>query len=203
VIGKISYCSQEPWIFNGSIQQMILCGNEMDSERYHRVIQATALERDFKQLPLGDSSIIGEGGVSLSGGQKTRVNLARCLSRVNLARCLYVDADIYLLDDPLSAVDAHVSDHIFQKVIRDLLRSKICILVTHQLQHLKDMDHDPLSAVDAHVSDHIFQKVIKDLLRSKICILVTHQLQHLKDMDHVILLKSVYQLQNVCIKCHS
>ena len=131
MIRKIAYCSQEPWIFNGSIQQMILCGKEMDSERYYRVIQATALEKDFKQLPLGDSSIIGEGGVSLSGGQKTRVNLARCL---------YVDADIYLLDDPFSAVDAHVSDHIFQKAIKGFLREKICVLVTHQLQHLNDMD---------------------------------------------------------------
>lgn len=131
VIGKIAYCSQEPWIFNGSIRQMILCGKEMDSERYYRVIQASALEKDFRQLPLGDSSIIGEGGVSLSGGQK---------ARVNLARCLYVDADIYLLDDPLSAVDAHVSDHIFKKVIKGFLREKICVLVTHQLQHLTDTD---------------------------------------------------------------
>ena len=77
----------------------------MDTERYHRVIQAAALEQDFAQLPQGDSSIIGEGGVSLSGGQR---------ARVNLARCLYVNADIYLLDDILSAVDVHVGEFLMK-----------------------------------------------------------------------------------------
>ena len=103
----------------------------MDPERYYRVLRAAALEQDFKQLPQGDSSIIGEGGISLSGGQK---------ARVNLARCLYVDADIYLLDDPLSAVDTHVGAHIFQKAIKGFLHGKIRILVTHHLQHLKGSD---------------------------------------------------------------
>ena len=98
VDGRIAYASQEYWIITGSIRQNILCGAEMDPERYHRVIQAAALEQDFARLPQGDSSIIGEGGVSLSGGQK---------ARVNLARALYIDADIYLLDDPFSEVDAH------------------------------------------------------------------------------------------------
>lgn len=131
VIGKIAYCSQEPWIFNGSIRQLILCGKEMNFDRYNQVIQATALDKDLSQLPDGDSSIIGEDGVSLSGGQK---------ARVNLARCLYLEADIYLLDDPLSAVDAHVASHIFQHAIKNLLRDKICVLVSHQLQRLKAMD---------------------------------------------------------------
>jgi len=131
VEGRIAYCSQEPWIITGSIRQNILCGSEMDPERYHRVIRATALEKDFKQLPMGDYSVIGEGGVSLSGGQK---------ARINLARCLYVDADIYLLDDPLSAVDIHVGTHLFEKAIKRFLHGKIRVLVTHQLQHLKDTD---------------------------------------------------------------
>jgi len=103
----------------------------MDTGRYNQVIRATALDKDLNQLPDGDSSIIGEDGVSLSGGQK---------ARVNLARCLYVEADIYLLDDPLSAVDAHVASHIFQHAIKNFLRDKICVLVTHQLPRLKDMD---------------------------------------------------------------
>jgi len=131
VIGKIAYCSQEPWIFNGSIRQLILCGKEMNFDRYNQVIRATALDKDLNQLPDGDSSIIGEDGVSLSGGQK---------ARVNLARCLYVEADIYLLDDPLSAVDAHVASHIFQHAIKNLLCDKICVLVSHQLHRLKAMD---------------------------------------------------------------
>lgn len=131
VQGRIAYCSQEPWIITGTIRQNILCGNEMDLERYLRVIRATALEQDFDQLPQSDYSVIGEGGVSLSGGQK---------ARVNLARCLYVDADIYLLDDPLSAIDTRVGAHIFQKAIQGMLDGKIRILVTHQLQYLRGND---------------------------------------------------------------
>ena len=133
VEGKVAYCSQEPWIIKGTIRQNIACGKEIDFdiERYDRVIRAAALEKDFEQLPRGDLSIIGEGGVSLSGGQK---------ARVNLARCLYVDADIYLLDDPLSAVDTQVGCHIFQKAIKEFLRGKIRVLVTHHLEHLTDSD---------------------------------------------------------------
>jgi ATP-binding cassette subfamily C (CFTR/MRP) protein 4 len=132
VTGKIAYCSQEPWIITGTIRQNILCGAQMDPERYQQVIRVTALEQDLYKLPQGDYSIIGEGGISLSGGQK---------ARVNLARCLYVDADIYLLDDPLSAVDTHVGAHLVQRAIKRFLRDKIRILVTHQLQHIKNMDH--------------------------------------------------------------
>lgn len=131
VNGKIAYCSQEPWIFNGSIRQMILCGNKMNLVRYNQVIRATALDKDLSHLPDGDSSVIGEDGVSLSGGQK---------ARINLARCLYVEADIYLLDDPLSAVDAHVASHIFKHAIKNFLRDKICVFVSHQLKQLKDVD---------------------------------------------------------------
>lgn len=129
--GRVAYCSQEPWIITGSIRQNIICGNEFDLERYHQVIRAAALQKDFEQLPQRDSSIIGEGGVSLSGGQK---------ARVNLARCLYVDADIYLLDDPLSAVDTHVGSHIFQKAIKGFLHGKVRVLVTHHLEHLTSND---------------------------------------------------------------
>ena len=104
----------------------------MNVERYYQVIHATALEKDLEQLPQGDHSIIGEGSaISLSGGQK---------ARVNLARCLYVQADIYLLDDPLSAIDTEVGGQIFQRAIKMFLREKIVVLVTHQLQHLQATD---------------------------------------------------------------
>ena len=129
--GKIAYASQEPWIFVGTIRQNILCGLEYDEERYNQVIQAAALERDLRLFPNGDSTAVGERGVQLSGGQK---------ARVNLARCLYVDADIYLMDDPLSAVDTHVGHHLFDQAIKGFLRNKIRILATHQLQFLKDVD---------------------------------------------------------------
>ena len=129
--GKIAYASQEPWIFAGTICQNILCGLDYDEERYDQVIRASALQWDLHLLPQGDATTVGERGVQLSGGQK---------ARVNLARCLYVEADVYLMDDPLSAVDAHVGRHLFDQAINGFLRNKIRILVTHQLQYLKDVD---------------------------------------------------------------
>lgn len=93
---------------------------------------AAALLDDFKQLAHGDQTLVGDRGVSLSGGQK---------ARVNLARCLYQDADIYLMDDPLSAVDARVSRHLFEKCLKHFLKGKLRILVTHQLQYLSQADH--------------------------------------------------------------
>ncbi|XP_026805619.1 probable multidrug resistance-associated protein lethal(2)03659 isoform X1 [Rhopalosiphum maidis] len=132
VCGTLSYASQEPWLFNGSIQQNILFGSPMDYNRYEEVIKVCALKTDFKQLPYGDRSLVGERGVSLSGGQR---------ARVNLARAIYKQADIYLLDDPLSAVDTHVGKHIFEKCIKDYLKKKTCILITHQIQYLSSVDH--------------------------------------------------------------
>ena len=108
----------------------------MDKDRYDHVVKACALIKDFEQLPFGDKTIIGERGSSLSGGQK---------ARVSLARAVYRDAEIYLLDDPLSAVDAHVGRHLFDQCIgrRGFLgRSKATrILVTHQVHFLKEADH--------------------------------------------------------------
>ncbi|KAF0720220.1 putative multidrug resistance-associated protein lethal(2)03659 isoform X2, partial [Aphis craccivora] len=131
VSGTISYASQEPWLFNGSIQQNILFGSPMDHNRYKEVVKVCALKTDFKQLPYGDRSLVGERGVSLSGGQR---------ARVNLARAIYKEADIYLLDDPLSAVDTHVGKHLFEKCIKDYLKEKTCILITHQIQYLSSVD---------------------------------------------------------------
>lgn len=98
--GSVSYAAQEPWLFSSSVKQNILFGLPMDKEKYRKVVKCCALERDFELLPNGDRTLMGDRGVSLSGGQK---------ARINLARSLYRDASIYLLDDPLSAVDTHVS----------------------------------------------------------------------------------------------
>lgn len=130
--GKLSYAGQEPWLYESSIRNNILFVEEYDEKRYNEVCKVCALERDFDLLPNGDATICGERGISLSGGQK---------ARVNLARAIYKKADIYLLDDPLSAVDTHVGKHIFEKCIRDYLKDKVCILITHQLQYLKDVEH--------------------------------------------------------------
>lgn len=130
VDGTVSYAAQEAWLFEGSIRANIVFIEEYDERRYRQVVRVCALERDFKLLPFGDSTVVGERGISLSGGQK---------ARVNLARAVYKRADIYLLDDPLSAVDTHVGKHIFQECIQRFLRDKICVLVTHQLQYLKEV----------------------------------------------------------------
>lgn len=132
VNGEISYSSQEPWLFPGTVRQNILFGQEMDKMRYKIVVNKCALERDFTLLPYGDKTIVGERGVSLSGGQR---------ARINLARAVYKDADIYLLDDPLSAVDTHVGKQLFENCIVGYLKHKTVILITHQLQYLQDVDH--------------------------------------------------------------
>ncbi|GJQ86167.1 hypothetical protein Trydic_g13444 [Trypoxylus dichotomus] len=129
--GSISYASQEAWLFGSTVRGNILFGKEFDRNVYNKVVQACALEKDFKQFPHGDNTLVGERGVSLSGGQR---------ARINLARAVYRSADIYLLDDPLSAVDTHVGKHLFEECIMGYLGSKTRILVTHQLQYLKRAD---------------------------------------------------------------
>ncbi|XP_076648686.1 putative multidrug resistance-associated protein lethal(2)03659 isoform X2 [Halictus rubicundus] len=129
--GKIAYASQEPWLFAGSVRQNILFGKKMDTFRYDRVVKVCQLKRDFTLLPYGDKTIVGERGISLSGGQR---------ARINLARAVYAQADLYLFDDPLSAVDAHVGKHMFEECIDRFLRGTTRILVTHQLQYLRNVD---------------------------------------------------------------
>ncbi|KAG7502089.1 multidrug resistance-associated protein 4 isoform X1 [Solea senegalensis] len=132
VKGVLTYTSQQAWILPGTIRSNILFGKELDPEKYDQVLMACALKRDMDLLPGGDLAIVGDRGANLSGGQK---------ARVSLARALYQDADIYLLDDPLSAVDAEVGRHLFEECICGVLRKKPRILVTHQLQYLKAADH--------------------------------------------------------------
>ncbi|XP_063352993.1 ATP-binding cassette sub-family C member 4-like isoform X3 [Pelmatolapia mariae] len=131
VKGELTYTSQQPWILPGTIRSNILFGKELNLKKYDRVLRACALKRDMDLLPGGDLAIVGDRGANLSGGQK---------ARVSLARAVYQDADIYLLDDPLSAVDAEVGRHLFEECICGLLRKKPRILVTHQLQYLKAAD---------------------------------------------------------------
>ncbi|XP_022358423.1 multidrug resistance-associated protein 4 isoform X3 [Enhydra lutris kenyoni] len=128
VHGRIAYVSQQPWVFSGTVRSNILFGKKYEKERYEKVIKACALRKDLQLLEDGDLTVIGDRGATLSGGQK---------ARVNLARAVYQDADIYLLDDPLSAVDAEVGRHLFELCICQTLHEKITILVTHQLQYLK------------------------------------------------------------------
>lgn len=133
-VGKIAYVSQQAWIQNCTLQDNILFGKPMDRKRYNQVIAACALKPDIEMLPGGDQTEIGEKGINLSGGQK---------QRVSLARAVYNDADIYFLDDPLSAVDSHVGKHIFEQVLgpNGFLANKTRILVTHGITYLRDVDN--------------------------------------------------------------
>uniref|UniRef100_A0AAA9S4U5 ATP binding cassette subfamily C member 4 n=1 Tax=Bos taurus TaxID=9913 RepID=A0AAA9S4U5_BOVIN len=128
VHGRVAYVPQQPWEFPGTVKSNILFGKKYEKERYEKVIEACALKKDLQLLEEGDLTEIGDRGIPLSEGQK---------ARVSLARAVYQDADIYLLDDPLSAVDAIVSRHLFEQCVRQALKEKITILVTHQLQYLK------------------------------------------------------------------
>ena len=123
-----AFCPQYAWIQNASVRDNITFGKPFDRERYDRVVDACALRQDFDMLPDGDRTEIGERGITLSGGQK---------QRLNIARAVYFDSDIVLMDDPLSAVDAHVGRHIMDNAILGLLRDKCRILATHQLHVLR------------------------------------------------------------------
>lgn len=132
--GGIAYVSQQAWIQNCTLENNILFGKPMNKKLYDRVIEACALKPDIDMLPGGDQTEIGEKGINLSGGQK---------QRVSLARAVYNDADIYLFDDPLSAVDSHVGKHIFEQVIgpNGLIANKTRILVTHGITYLPQVNH--------------------------------------------------------------
>ncbi|XP_058788046.1 ABC transporter C family member 3-like isoform X5 [Vicia villosa] len=131
VCGTKAYVAQSPWIQSGKIEENILFGKEMDREKYEKVLEACSLKKDLEILPFGDQTFIGEKGINLSGGQK---------QRVQIARALYQDADIYLLDDPFSAVDAHTGSHLFKECLLGLLKTKTVIYITHQVEFLPDAD---------------------------------------------------------------
>ncbi|XP_046682900.1 multidrug resistance-associated protein 1-like isoform X2 [Homalodisca vitripennis] len=131
--GKIAYVPQQPWIQNASVRENISFGNRYEEKEYNKTVENCALLPDLKILPGGDATEIGEKGINLSGGQK---------QRVSLARAVYSDADIYLMDDPLSAVDSHVGRHIFDNIIgpKGQLHKKTRILVTHGIAFLPQVD---------------------------------------------------------------
>ncbi|KAI8429877.1 hypothetical protein MSG28_000366 [Choristoneura fumiferana] len=130
--GPLSYACQEPWLFVATVRQNILFGLPYNSKKYKEVVRVCALQKDFQQFPHGDQTLVGERGASLSGGQR---------ARINLARAVYRQADVYLLDDPLSAVDAHVGRQLFDECINGYLRHATRVLVTHQLHYLKAADY--------------------------------------------------------------
>ena len=129
--GTLVYAPQTAWIFSGTMRQNILFGQPYDEQKYTRVLEACALTEDIQRFPDYDQTVVGERGEILSGGQQ---------ARVSLARAVYADADLYLLDDPLSAVDFKVGRHIFKTCINDLLGDKTRVLTSHQEEHMKEAD---------------------------------------------------------------
>uniref|UniRef100_A0A0D3EXH8 ABC transporter C family member 13 n=1 Tax=Oryza barthii TaxID=65489 RepID=A0A0D3EXH8_9ORYZ len=131
VFGSRAYVAQSAWIQTGTIQDNVLFGKDMDRSFYEEVLHGCALDRDLELWANGDMTMVGERGMNLSGGQK---------QRIQLARALYSDSDVYLLDDPFSAVDAHTGAHLFKECLLRLMSSKTVIYVTHQLEFLRDAD---------------------------------------------------------------
>ena len=130
--GKIAWVGQTPWIFSGTVRENILFGEPFDPNRYQKVLEACDLTKDLQRFPDVDLTVVGERGTVLSGGQQ---------ARVELARAVYSNADIYLLDDPLSAVDSKVGHDIFERCINGLLGSKTRLMITHNLGALQDAKH--------------------------------------------------------------
>ena len=131
ISGKISFVSQNAWILNDTIEQNILFFKPMDREKYNKIIKICQLEQDLLIFPHGDQTEIGEKGVNLSGGQK---------ARLAIARAVYNDSDIYIFDDPLSALDAYVGMNLFNQVFNDYLKTKTIIVSTHALQYVSYFD---------------------------------------------------------------
>ena len=129
--GTVVYVPQIAWIFSGTIRENILFGEQYEEWKYNRVIEACALTEDIEKFPDCDQTIVGERGVVLSGGQR---------ARVSLARAVYVEADLYLLDDPFSALDLKVAQHIFKECIKGLLGQKTRLLTTHHERVIREAD---------------------------------------------------------------
>uniref|UniRef100_A0A7N0TJ04 ABC-type xenobiotic transporter n=1 Tax=Kalanchoe fedtschenkoi TaxID=63787 RepID=A0A7N0TJ04_KALFE len=131
VCGSVAYVVQTAWIQSGTVRDNILFGKPMEASRYESSIKACALDKDISSFSHGDLTEIGQRGINMSGGQK---------QRIQLARAVYNDADIYLLDDPFSAVDAHTAATLFNDCVMTELAAKTVILVTHQVEFLSEVD---------------------------------------------------------------
>ena len=131
ISGKISYTTQNPWILNDTFKNNILFFNKIDEDKYNKIISICQLEPDLKIIKEGDKAEIGEKGINLSGGQKMRLSIARAI---------YSEADIYIFDDPLSALDAYVGMNLFNEVFCEYLEKKTVIISTHSLQYLNKFD---------------------------------------------------------------
>lgn len=153
VRGHVAYVAQDPWIMNATVRDNITFGHRWDSRFYDLTIEACALTDDLKTLPDSDQTEVGERGIALSGGQK---------ARLTLARAVYARADVYLLDDCLSAVDSHVGRHIIDRVLGrgGILNGKTRILATNSIPVLKEADFIALLRNGAIIEKGTFQQLM-------------------------------------------
>ena len=129
--GELSYASQQPWVMTDTVKNNIIFNNEFNEEKYKEIVSVCELENDFLEFSNGDKTEINSTSANVSGGQK---------ARISLARCLYKDADLYLLDDPLASVDSKVGNKIFKKAFNKYLKNKARILVTNELNNLSTVN---------------------------------------------------------------
>ncbi|XP_045113643.1 multidrug resistance-associated protein 1-like isoform X2 [Portunus trituberculatus] len=171
VNGSVAYVPQLPWLQNATLRDNITWGQAYDTVRYRQVVRACALQADLDVLPAGDLTEIGENGINMSGGQK---------QRISLARAVYSSANVFFLDDPLSAVDSHVGRHIFDHVLgpNGLLKDKTRVLVTHAVTFLPQVD-EVVVVADGQVAE---RGTYTSLLTSEGSF-AKFMLQHIKELD--------------------
>ncbi|XP_073280878.1 ABC transporter C family member 12-like isoform X1 [Primulina huaijiensis] len=151
--GSVAYVPQISWIFNATVRENVLFGSSFEPARYWKAIDVTALQHDLDVLPASDLTEIGERGVNISGGQK---------HRVSMARALYSNSDVYIFDDPLSALDAHVGRQVFNRCIKEELGGKTRVLVTNQLHFLPQVDRIILISEGMVKEDGTFEELSKN-----------------------------------------
>ena len=130
--GRIAFVSQSPWVFSGTVRDNILFGRDYHEAEYQEALRSVDLHKDVFFMRHGDLTHVGQQGAGLSGGQR---------ARVALARAVYADAELYLLDDPLSALDEKVTQHVFENCVCRALSGRVRLLATHQVQFVSSADH--------------------------------------------------------------
>ncbi|DAZ98872.1 TPA: hypothetical protein N0F65_002597 [Lagenidium giganteum] len=172
--GSVAYVSQQPFIQNATLRDNITFGLEFDQARYDEAVRVSCLKHDLAILPDGDLTAIGDKGINLSGGQRTRVAIARAV---------YQDADIYLLDDILSAVDSHVGRDIFEQCIKSKLKMKLVLLVTHSLSFLDQCDRITVLGSGRIVESGSFKQLMTQQQGALAQLIATHS-DHESISDH-------------------